>query len=350
MKSSRAIIAIVGIALVIAIGAMAGRTGDAAGPPTINLGTAANFSILAGTPSITNTGPTTVDLQVGIHPALEVTGFPPGLAPAGIHAGDTTASNAKAALVTAYGVAAGAPVTATHTALGGLTLVGGVYSSGGATLDLTGVLTLDGQNDPSSVWIFKSPASDLVTASGSRVTFINGASPCNVFWQIGSSATLGTGSTFVGTIMALTSITLADSVTVFGRTLARNGTVTLINDHFASGDCAAAALSVQPTFPPFTPGPTATPVPPAITTFTPAPSVAPSATPIATAVSSVTPTTAPTTAPIAAVPTATRAAVAGAQALPSTSTGDPAGPLTMLGLVLTGVGILLLRGRPVPHL
>jgi hypothetical protein len=341
MNKPRAIVAMVSIAFVLAIGAVVGQAGNAAGPATINLGTAANFSVLAGTPSITNTGPTTIDLEVGIHPALLVTGFPPGVAPAGIHRGDTDASNAKADLATAYGVAAGAPVTASHTALGGLTLVGGVYNSGGATLDLTGTLTLDGQNDPSSVWIFQA-SSDLITASSSNVSFVNGASPCNVFWQVSSSATLGTSSTFVGTIMALTSITLGDSVTVYGRALARNGKVTLMNDRFLTSACASAPLLIPPTRPPFTPGPTATPVPAPMTTFTPAPA----ATPIATAASSVT----PTTAPVAAVPTVKPAAVAGTQRLPSTSTNDPAGPLTMLGVALTGIGILLLRGRTTRHL
>jgi hypothetical protein len=97
-------------------------------------------------------------------------------------------------------------VTATHGTLGGLTLAAGVYTAGGVVLGLTGTLTLDGHNNPSSVWIFKATSS-LVTASSSRVRLINGASSCNVFWQVTSSATLGSGSTFVGTIMALSSIT-----------------------------------------------------------------------------------------------------------------------------------------------
>lgn len=203
----------------------------------VGLATSANFAVLAGTPSIDNTGLTVINGDVGIHPAAAVNGFPPGIINGTIHAADAVALTAKNDLVTAYNDAAGRPVTANHTALGGLTLVGGVYNAGGATLDLTGTLTLDGQNDPNSVWIFQA-TSDLVTASASSVSLENGAQACNVFWQVTTSATLGSGSTFVGTIMAMTSITMADDVTVNGRALARDGTVTLINDTITRSTCA----------------------------------------------------------------------------------------------------------------
>ena len=343
MKRSTILIAMVSIAFVIAIGAMAGRTGNAAGPPPVNLGTAANFSVLAGS-SVTNTGPTTTDRDVGVWAGTSVGGFtgaPNGTAGGGgTHPGDAVAQQAQSDLTAAYGIAASAPVTATHAALGGLSLVGGVYSSGGATLNLTGVLTLNGQNDPSSVWIFKA-TSDLITASGSQVTYINGASPCNVFWQVTSSATLGSGSTFVGTIMADASVTVANGVTIYGRALARTATVTLINDRFLTNTCAAAAI--QPTFPPFTVAPSAspTPVPSAISTFTPAPSVSTSPSPVAV-VPTVTPATA---APVAVAPSAP--AVAGTQNLPSSSTSDPMWPATILGIALTAAGALLLLRRPI---
>jgi hypothetical protein len=342
MNNTRAIVAMLGIAFVLAIGAMAGTAANAAIVPTVGLGSAASFSILAGTPVISNAGPTTIDRDVGIYPAASVTGFPPGIVLGTIHAGDVP--QAKADLTVAYLDAQGrlAPPLNTFATLGGRTLVGGVYNSGGATLDLTGTLTLDGANDPNSVWIFQA-TSDLITASTSSVVFIRGGNPCNVFWQVTSSATLGSGSSFVGTILALTSITLDNGVTLQGRALARNGDVTLINDHFLTSACnAAPAVIVPPTRPPFTIAPSAAPT----ATLT----VAPAATPIATAASSVGPTTAPTAAPIAAVPTVAPAAIAGTQALPSTSTGDPSGPLTMLGVALSGIGILLLRGRPIPHL
>jgi hypothetical protein len=219
-----------GVAVTLTIGMLAvGSRAYAAGPSPVGLGTAAPFAVLAGTPAVTNSGPTTITGDVGIHPAVAVTGFPPGTVNGTIHMADAVALQAKTDLVTAYNDAAGRPVTDTHGSLGGLTLVAGVYNAGGVVLDLTGTLRLDGQNDPNSVWIFQATSS-LITASSSSVKLINGASPCNVFWQVTSSATLGSGSTFVGTIMALTSITMARGVTVNGRALARNGKVTLLND------------------------------------------------------------------------------------------------------------------------
>ena len=230
-----------GIAVALATCMLAvGQIAIAAGPPPIGLGTAAPFAVLAGTPAVTNTGLTTITGDLGISPAAAVTGFPPGTVSGTTHAADAVALQAKIDLAAAYTVAAALPVTANHGALGGLTLVGGVYNAGGVTLGLTGTLTLDGQNDPSSVWVFQA-TSDLITASSSTVALINGASACNVFWQVTSSATLGSGSTFVGTIMALTSITMQDSVTVTGRALARNGQVTLINDSINASTCASAA-------------------------------------------------------------------------------------------------------------
>ncbi len=232
-----------GIAVTLAIGILAaGSTAYAAGPSPVGLGTAAPFAVLAGTPAVTNSGPTTITGDVGIHPAVAVTGFPPGTVNGTIHMADAVALQAKTDLVTAYNDAAGRPVTDTNGSLGGLTLVAGVYNAGGVALDLTGTLRLDGQNDPNSVWVFQATSS-LITASSSSVKLINGASPCNVFWQVTSSATLGSGSTFVGTIMALTSITMASGVTVNGRALARNGKVTLKNDTITNRCSAGAGAS-----------------------------------------------------------------------------------------------------------
>jgi type VI secretion system secreted protein VgrG len=140
--------------------------------------------------------------------------------------------------------AAGRPINATTKAdLGNLRLGAGVYAgpSHGA-LGLTGPLTLDGAGDPNSVFIFQTN-STLITASSSTVKLINGANACNVYWQVGSSATLGTGSVFVGNIVALTSITVNNSVTVHGRALARNGAVTLNNDTFTKPTCAASSVT-----------------------------------------------------------------------------------------------------------
>lgn len=238
-----------GVAVILAIGMLAGvRTANAGGLAPVGLGTAAPFAVLAGTPAVTNTGPTIITGDLGIHPAAAVTGFPPGIVNGTIFAGNAVALQAKSDLVTAYDDAAGrTPATpVTGGLLGGQTLVAGVYNSGGVTLNLTGTLTLDGQNDPNSVWIFQA-TSDLITASSSSVQFVNGGSPCNVFWQVASSATLGSGSSFEGTILALTSITMNDGVTVNGRALARNGNVTLINDSITSTMCSAVTPTPSPT-------------------------------------------------------------------------------------------------------
>ena len=338
MKNSKIVAAMIGIALIVAIGAMAGRTASAA-PPTVNLGTAAFYSVLAGTPAVTNTGATTIDRDVGIHPATSVTGFPPGIVGGTIHAGDAVALQAKSDLTVAYLDAASRPLDATHPALVGLTLVAGVYNSGPATLDLTGTLTLDGQNDPNSVWIFQAQ-SDLITASTSSVSFIRGGSPCNVFWQVTSSATLGSNSSFVGTILALTSVTLANGVTVNGRALARNGDVTMINDTFITSTCTALSVAIPPvlippTRPPFTVAPSATPT------------IAPTATPATTA------PVAPTAAAATATPTVVStpaAVVAGVNQLPSTSTDEQVSPLLILAIALGGLAALMLLRRPLRHL
>jgi hypothetical protein len=214
----------------------AAQTVAATGPATVGLGTAAPFAVLAGTPKVASTGATVINGNLGISPAGAVTGFPPGIVHGTIHKADAIALQAQSDLTVAYTNAAGRPKTATHGTLGGLTLAPGVYNAGGVVLGLTGTLTLDGHNNSSAVWIFQA-TSALVTASSSRVRLINGASSCNVFWQVTSSATLGSGSTFVGTIMALTSITVNSGVTIHGRALARNGKVTLIHDTITSNTC-----------------------------------------------------------------------------------------------------------------
>lgn len=320
----------IGVALTLAISTLViGQRADGAGPAPVGLGTAAAFAVLAGTPAVTNTGPTTVAGDLGISPAAAVTGFPPGVVNGTIHAADAVALQAKNDLVLAYSDAASRPATATHGSLGGLTLVGGVYNAGGVTLGLTGTLTLDGQNDPNSVWIFQA-TSDLVTASSSAVSFINGAQPCNVFWQVTSSATLGSGSTFAGTILALTSITMGSTVSLNGRALARNGDVTLIDDTITRPTCAAAA----------------TPAPSSTVTPTPTASAAgsPSATPAASP-----------TASTAATPAVTRSPAPAMSNLPSTATAEDSVPFFILPVLVIAFAVLYLvararrrRGQPAP--
>jgi hypothetical protein len=202
----------------------------------VGLGTSAAYSVLGGQ-TVTNTGPTTLSGDLGVSPGTAITGFPPGTAFGATHAGDAPAAQAQSDLTSAYTDAAGRSPTANVTGdLVGRTLTAGVYSSSGP-LSLSGTLTLDGQGDPSSVFIFQA-ASTLITASASHVSLINDAQPCNVFWQVGSSATLGTASSFVGTVMALTSISVTTSATVTGRALARNGQVSLDDNTFTAPACA----------------------------------------------------------------------------------------------------------------
>jgi hypothetical protein len=191
-----------------------------AAQPTVGLGNAAPFAVLAGS-TVTNTGPSVISGDVGVSPGTAVTGFPPGQVNNGsVHTGDAVAAGAQSDLTTAYNDAAGrTPATVeANPDLGGTTLAPGVYKVASA-MSLTGTVTLDGQNDPSAVFIFQA-GSTLITASDSTVKLIGGAQACNVFWQVGSSATLGTGSTFVGTIMALTSASVQTGTTVAGRVLA----------------------------------------------------------------------------------------------------------------------------------
>ena len=221
-------IATIGAAAVLAVL----LAGTALGAAPVDLGTAGSFAVLAGT-TVTNTGATTITGDVGLHPGRAATGFATVTLHGALHLGDAVALGAKGALVTAYGDAAGAkPVTNVPTELGGTTLKPGVYGSG--ALGLTGTLTLDG----AGLYVFQA-ASTLIAASGSRVALANGASACDVYWQVGSSATLGTGTSFKGTVMALASIALQTGATLQGRALARNGAVTMDHNTIDSSACAA---------------------------------------------------------------------------------------------------------------
>jgi uncharacterized repeat protein (TIGR01451 family) len=195
----------------------------------VELGTAQSFAVLAGA-GITITGPTTITGDIGTFPTPAITGIG-NLTLNGVnHADDAVTQLAKIDLVTAYNDAAGRTnsTVVAGGVLGGLTLVPGLYQNDTTpdSLGLTGTLTLDAQGDPNAVWIFQA-ASTLIAETYSSVVLINGAQARNVFWVVGSSATLKVGSTFCGTIIALTSITLETSAVLHGRALARNGAVTL---------------------------------------------------------------------------------------------------------------------------
>ena len=213
------------IAVIIATQSVAG-----AAVATVNLGTASSFGVLAGS-TVTNTGATIVNGDLGVSPGSAITGFPPGIVNGAVHATDGVASGAQSDLTTAYNDAAGrSPSGSLGSFIGaGQTLAPGVYNAANSSLDVGGTLTLDAHGDPDAVWIFQVP-STLVTDSASAISLTGGAQACNVFWQVGSSATLGTNSSFQGSMLALTSITVTTGDTIIGRALARNGAVTLDTD------------------------------------------------------------------------------------------------------------------------
>jgi len=221
-----------------------------AAQPTVGLGTTESFAILAGA-TVTNTGTTTINGSaggdVGVSPGAAVTGFPPGILSVGtIHAADAVAAQAQIDLTTAYNDAVGrtGAVNLSGQDLGGLTLTPGVYSFS-SSAQLTGTLTLDGLNQLDPVFVFQ-VGSTLTTASGSNVNLLNGARYCRTFWQVSSSATLGTNSDFVGHIFALTSITATNGARVQGQLLARNGAVTLNSNTITNGFCATPAAPPVP--------------------------------------------------------------------------------------------------------
>ncbi len=286
--------------LLLAVAGTAAPKAYAAETATVGLGVAGTYSAL-GAESVDNTGKSVLTGDVGVSPGSAITGFPPGriLAP-GTKRDTADAAAAQAANLTAYTDAAGRPADVTynddpHELGGGDPLVAGVYKSN-VSAGLTGTLVLDGQGDSSSVWIFQ-VGSALTTASDSAVILKNGAQACNVFWQVGSSATLGTSSKFVGTVLALTSITADSGTVVDGRLLAQTGAVTLDTTRFSSPECGPTATVTQtvtasPTATVTQTGPTAT--------VTETQTVAPTATvtetvaPSATATTTVTQTVAPT--------------------------------------------------------
>ncbi len=225
--------------------------------PSVDLKSTSNYAVLAGS-GITNTGATTVSGTAG---------GDMGSSPTGSFTGDTMVTTsgtkytavdskttaAKADLVTVYDDAAGRiPATTITGDLGGQTLVAGVYNSA-SSIGLTNTVTLDGQNNPDAVFIFQA-GSTLTTASNSTVALINGAQACHVFWQVGSSATFGTTTTFVGHVFALTSITANTGAIFAGQLLARNGAVTLDHNTITNDLCTGVTPTGTPTPTPSTSG------------------------------------------------------------------------------------------------
>ena len=274
----------------------------AASVPSVDLGTAGSYSVLAGS-TVTNAGSSTLQGDLGLSPGTAVTGFPPGLISGTTNVANANAEQAQVDTTTAYTQATDASPSTTQSAdLTGLTLSPGVYSVPAGTSNLTGTLTLNGQGNPDAVFIFQMP-STFITSSASDIVLENDANACNIFWQVTSSATLGTDSSFQGTIIALTSITADTGATITGRLLARNGAVTLDSNTIANPVCLATTTTTPPT---------KTTTPPTTTTTTP-------------------PTATPT----------------GATVVPASHTGEPwSGWPWWLGVGIMGsAGLLLLRPR-----
>jgi type VI secretion system secreted protein VgrG len=209
---------------------------------SVNLGTAGSYAVLAGS-TVTNTGSSVLTGNLGISPGCALTGFPPGSVSGTINACNAASGLAQRDLTTAYNQAMGLSPTATLTGkdLGGMVLTPGVYFFA-SSAQLTGTLTLNNMGNPNALFVFQI-GSTLTTASSSSVIFTNGLDS-NVFWQVGSSATLGTTTTFEGNILALTSITLNNGASIgCGSALAINGAVTL-NNNVIGGGCGGGGSTV----------------------------------------------------------------------------------------------------------
>jgi hypothetical protein len=208
------------------------------------LGTAKTFAVLGGE-TVTNTGPSALGGDLGVSPGSAITGFPPGSATGGTHQADAVALQAQSDASAAYTDLAGRKCDANLTGvdLGGLTLKQGVYCLS-SSAQLTGTLILDAENDPAALFIFQI-GSTLTTASNASVVMVRSGGECRVFWQVGSSATLGTGTAFTGNIVALTSIALMTRVHLDGRALALHGAVTLDDTQVSPASCADACTGTD---------------------------------------------------------------------------------------------------------
>jgi hypothetical protein len=239
------------IAVLVAVGGSRSATAQA----PVSLGTADSFAVLAGS-TATNTGTSVLTGNLGVWPGTAITGFPPGIVNGTIHVGDANAQQAQSDLTAAYITLAGLPCDddLSGTDLGGQTLTEGVYCFSDSAL-LTGQLTLDAEGNADAFFVFQI-GSTLTTDTGSSVNVINPGSACNVFWQVGSSATIGVSTSFAGNILALTSVTLNTSANVTGRALAQNGAVTMDTNNISNEICQAVIPTETPP-----PGPTETPSP-----------------------------------------------------------------------------------------
>jgi len=237
------------LALVIMISALMPVLPTWATQAPLNLGSASTFGVLAGS-TVTSTGNTIVYGDLGLSPGTSLVGFPPGIVNGAIHVYDGIAGQAKTDLVLAYADAASRTNEAILIAaeLGGAVLTQGLYKATTSLAITVGDLTLDGQSDTNAVWIFQI-GTTLGVAANRTIHLINGARAENIFWQVGSSATIGANVTFRGTILAYQAITLGDSVLFDGRALAIVAAVTLDDTTFQVANSVQLASSTLVTGP-----------------------------------------------------------------------------------------------------
>ena len=247
----------------------------AAGPPgdAAFLDTAASFSVIGGS-TVTNTGPSFLNASLAVSPGSALPGFPPGLVGGMTHSNNAVAIQAQVDVTTAANAIMAVPSLNVGTAdLDGLTFLAGSYSSPSSLLN-NGTITLQGDAD--DVFIFTA-VSTLTTGSGSTILFTGGAQECNVFWRVGSSATLGTGSRFAGTLIAQAAVSANTGATIHGRLFAQDEAVTLQSNRFTAPTCVTGggdlssgggasvvpgARGPQPTIPAALPGAAPAAIPP----------------------------------------------------------------------------------------
>jgi hypothetical protein len=255
--------------ILLASGLAFGAVPAVASASAVNLGTASPFVVL-GASAATNTGPSVLDGDLGVYAGTSLTGFgSPAVVNGATHDDDAVAGNAQSDATTAYNVAAAQPIPVdlTGTDLGNLTLLPGAYKFS-TSAQLTGQLTLDAAGNSDAQFVFEI-GSTLTTASGSSITLIDGASPCNIYWQVGSSAALGSTTAFMGNVLAHDSISLDNGASVQGRLLALGGAVTLTDNTVNGSMCGTSSTPPAGSTPTGTTPPTTGTTPPTTGTTPP---------------------------------------------------------------------------------